>query len=192
MLLLHSIPEPECLSNLRFERADIPVLADTLGLPDTFHCYQRTTAGKLEGLCILLWRLGFPCRYADMIPMFGRPVAELSLITNEVLDFIYETHSHRLMEWNEELLSPLNLEIYANAIHRKGAALSNCFGFVDGTVRQICRQKKHQRIVYNSHKRVHSLKFQAVTLPNGIIANTFGPVGMYFLLVFYLLYDITF
>jgi hypothetical protein len=71
-------------------------LEDTLGLPETFHLYQRTTAGKLEELCIRLRRLTFSCRYADMIPMFGRPVAELSLITNKVLDLIYETHSYRL------------------------------------------------------------------------------------------------
>ncbi|XP_022806314.1 uncharacterized protein LOC111343414 [Stylophora pistillata] len=30
--------------------------------------------------------------------------------------------------------------------------------------------------MFNGHKRVHSLKFQSVTLPNGLIANLFGPV----------------
>lgn len=182
---IDEIPEPECLSNFRFEKADIPVLADVLGLPDIIHCYQRTTARKVEGLCMLLRRLAFPCRYADMIPMFGRPVAELSLITNEVLDFIYATHGHRLTQWNERLFSPGNIQIYAEAIERKGAALSNCFGFIDGTVRPICRPTKHQRIVYNGHKRLHAIKFQSVTIPNGLIANMFGPIGMYFLFYLY-------
>ena len=36
----------------------------------------------------------------------------------------------------------------------------------------------YQRIVYNGHKRVHSLKVQSVALPNGLIGNMFGPVGM--------------
>ena len=135
---------------LRFEKTDIPILADVLGLPDVFRCPQRTTAKKLEGLCILLRRLAFPCRYADMMPMFNRPVPELSMITNEVLNFIFENHSHRLTEWDERLLSPANLQVYADAIHGKGAALANCFGFVDGTVRPVCRPKKHQRIVYNT------------------------------------------
>jgi hypothetical protein len=61
---LATIPEPECRSNFRFDKDDIPLLADALGLPDQFQCYQRTTARKLEGLCILLRRLAFPCRYA--------------------------------------------------------------------------------------------------------------------------------
>ncbi|XP_028403364.1 uncharacterized protein LOC114526065 [Dendronephthya gigantea] len=111
-----------------------------------------------------------------MIAMFGRPVAELSMITNEVIDFIYEHHAHRITAWNERLLSPENLQIYADKIHTKGAALTNCFGFVDGTVRPLCRPVQHQRCVYNGHKRTHSIKFQSVTLPNGIIANMFGPI----------------
>ena len=179
---LETIPEPECRSNFRFDKKDIPVLADVLGLPEKFCCYQGTTA-KIEALCILLRRLAFSCRYADMIQMFGRPVAGLCLITNGILNFIYERHGHRLTEWDQQLLNPEKLQIYADAIYAKGAALSNCFGFVDGTVRSICRPTKHQRVVYNGHKRVHSIKFQSVTLPNGMIANMFGPVGMFVQLI---------
>ena len=52
-----------------------------------------------------------------------------------------------------------------------GAPLENCFGFIDGTVRPICRPGQNQRVVYNGHKRVHALKFQSVALPNCIIGN---------------------
>ena len=47
---------------------------------------------------------------------------------------------------------------------------------MDGTVRPIFRASMNQRAVYNGHKRVHSLKFQSVLAPNGMIANLFGPV----------------
>jgi hypothetical protein len=30
--------------------------------------------------------------------------------------------------------------------------------------------------VYNGHKRVHGLKFQSIVIPNGLIANLFGPI----------------
>ena len=33
--------------------------------------------------------------------------------------------------------------------------------------------------MYNGHKRVHALKFQSIALPNGLIANMYGPVGEY-------------
>jgi len=42
--------------------------------------------------------------------------------------------------------------MYADAIHSKGAALDNCWGIVDGTVRAICRPKVNQRVLYKDHK----------------------------------------
>lgn len=176
---LSNIEKPECKSAFRVEKDDIPLLAEALQLPETFRCNQRTTAGKIEALCILLKRLAYPCRFVDMIPLFGRPVPELSMITNKIIDYIFEAHGHRITEWNHQLLSPPSIQRYANVIHEQGAALTNCFGFIDGTIRPICRPGKHQRIVYNGHKRIHSLKFQSVVLPNGLIANTFGPIGTY-------------
>ena len=67
------------------------------------------------------------------------------------------------------------IQSYADAIHNKGAPLENCFGFVDGTVRQISRPKHHRRIMFNGHKRVHSIKFRSVVLANGLIGNLAGP-----------------
>ena len=42
-------------------------------------CSQGTIFGGLEGLCILLRRLAYPCRYSDLLQRFGRPVPELSM-----------------------------------------------------------------------------------------------------------------
>ena len=131
----------------------------------------------MEGLCMLLKRLAYPCRYGDLIYRFGRPVPVFSMATNHVLDFIYITHNHLITQWNHTLMNPRALEVYAETIHRKGAALENCFGFVDGTVRPIARPDEPQRIMYNGHKRVHAIKFQSLALPNGLIGNLYGPVG---------------
>ena len=128
---------------------------------------------------MLLKRVSYPCRYSDMIPRFGRPVSVLSLITNHTLDYIYENHGHLITQWNRNILNPRALQSYADSISRKGALLNNCFGFIDGTVRPISRPGHAQRVVYNGHKRVHSLKFQSLAFPNGLIGNIFGPVGKY-------------
>ena len=136
-------------------------------MPATLKCPQRTVAGGIEGLCMLLKRTSFPCRYSDMIYRFGRPVPILSMVTNQVVDYIYQAHAHRITQWNNQLVNPASLQLYADAIGRKGAALENCFGFVDGTVRPISRPKEHQSTVYNGYKRVHALKFQSVTIPVG-------------------------
>lgn len=64
----------------------------------------------------------------------------------------------------------------AGAITAKGSPLHNCVGFLDGTVRPICRPTKYQRMVFNGHKRVHALKFQSMIFPNGLIAHLYGPM----------------
>ena len=84
-------------------------------------------------------------------------------------------------QWNPAVLNPGFPEQYAAAIAGKGAALDNCFGFVDGTVCPISKPGEQQRIVYNGHKRVHALKFLSVAVPNGLIANMDSPVGMFLL-----------
>ena len=128
---------------------------------------------------MLLKRVSYPCRYSDTIPRFGRLVSVLNLITNHTLDYIYENHSHLITQWNRNILNPGDLQIYADSISRKGAPFKNCFGFVDGIVRPISRPGHAQRVVYNGHKKVHSLNFQSLALPNGLIGNIFGPVGKY-------------
>lgn len=174
---LEEMNEDECNAEFRVRKRDLPTLAQALRIPPVFHLSQRSVVDGMEGLCMLLRRLAYPCRYGDLIHRFGRPVPILSMATNHVLDYIYNTHGHLITHWNHTLLSPPALEVYANAINQKGAPLQNCFGFVDGTVRPIARPDEHQRIMYNGHKRVHALKFQSVALPNGMIGNLFGPVG---------------
>ena len=145
--------------------------------PWNFQMLPRNFMQWTWGLCIILRRFAYPCRYYDLIPIFGRPVAELCMIANQVTDFIYDLHGPRISQWNHVLLQPEKLQHYADTIVSKGAALQNCFGFGDGTVRAICRPGRQQRLVYNGHKRVHAIKFQCVALPNGMIANLFGPIN---------------
>lgn len=40
----------------------------------------------------------------------------------------------------------------------------------------VCRPSQHRRVMYNGHKRLHALKFQAVTAANGMIAHLYGPM----------------
>lgn len=174
---LDEMNDDECNAELRVRKRDLPTLAQALRIPPAFHLSQRSVVDGMEGLRMLLRRLAYPCRYGDLIHRFGRPVPILSMATNHVLDYIYNTHGHLITQWNHTLLSPPALEVYADAINQKWAPLKNCFGFVDGTVRPIARPDEHQRIMYNGHKRVHALKFQSVALPNGMIGNLFGPVG---------------
>ena len=76
---LDDIEPAECKAEFRVEKQDLPRLAEALQLPPTFKCQQRSVCPGMEGLCMVLKRTAYPCRYSDMIPRFGRPVSVLRL-----------------------------------------------------------------------------------------------------------------
>jgi len=167
--------DTRCRTEFRFAKNDLQELLFVFGIPEKISTIQRTTCSGMEGLCILLKKLAYPCRFSDIAALFGRNPTEICLIFHFVLDHIFNFHNHLLLQWDQPLLEPQKLEEYAQAIHNRGAPLNNCFGFVDGTVCPILRPQENQRIVYNGHKRTHALKFQSLALPNGLIANLHGP-----------------
>ncbi|PFX12658.1 hypothetical protein AWC38_SpisGene23347 [Stylophora pistillata] len=167
----------ECKAEFCVEKQGLPRLVAALQLLPVLRCEQRSICDDIEGLFMLLKRVAYPCRLNDMIPRFGRPVSVISLITNDVIDYIYDVHGHLITHWNQDLLSHGALQRYADAIAGQGAPLDDCFGFVDGTVRPISRPDERQRTVCNGHKRVHALKYQSSSLPNGLNGNLYGPVA---------------
>ena len=135
----------------------------------------------MEDLCMLFKRVAYPCRLSDMIPRFGRPVSVISLITNDISDYIIDVYGHLITQWNQDLLNHGASQRYANAMSGHGAPLDKCFGFVDGTARPFSKVWQiNVIIVYIGHKRVHALKFQSLSLPNGLIGNLYEPAGEFF------------
>ena len=173
---LDSWSEDECKSELRFLPGDIKTLVNILQLPDVFKCNNGVVCDSVEAFCIFLKRFAYPCRYQDIMYRFARPVPQLCMISNLVLDFLFNNWGHLLRTFQQNWLSQQHLEHFANMVYDKGAPLDNCWGFVDGTVRAVSRPGIHQRVLYNGHKRYHALKFQSVVAPNGLIANLYGPV----------------
>ena len=125
---------------------------------------------------MVLRRFVYPNRLCELESLFGRPTSSLSLIVNETIHLIWDGHRHRMTSMNVPRMQVDQLQQYADVIHVKGAPLTTCIGFIDATVRPLCRPTRHQRVCYNGHKRVHAVKFQSVVIPNGLIANLYGPM----------------
>lgn len=105
---------------------------------------------------MLLRRFANLCNLSDMIHI-GRVVPEITMTTSPFEEWIYTNHQSKITQLNNQFLGRDKVEVYADALASKGAALSKFFGFVDGTVQPICRPGEKQTIVYNGHKRVHTL-----------------------------------
>ena len=79
---------------------------------------------------------------------------------------------------------------YADDIDTRGAPRNlNVVAFIDGTLRRTTRPAPDptrlppgitmndiQRSQYNGHKRHHGIKYQNISLPNGLIAACYGPM----------------
>lgn len=74
----------------------------------------------------------------------------------QVVDDVQAIFSHLLTDLNLVWFDPKS---FASTVHEKGGPLTQCIGFIDGTVRSIARPIVNQRIMYSGHKRVHCIKF---------------------------------
>lgn len=125
---------------------------------------------------MLLRRLTYPNRLADIETLFGASASYLSVVCNQVLQIIYENKGHLLRDIrNLHWLTAERLQLYANSVATKGSPIYNCWGFIDGTARPICKPSVDQQKFFSGHKRFHCVKYQSVVCPDGIVASLLGP-----------------
>lgn len=119
-------------------------------------------------------RLAYPNRLHDLSLLFNRHISDISRFISAGIDFIFDTWKH-LLHWNEKHLTLKKLREFASVITKKGAPLSNCIGFIDGTLQQTCKPSKNYKAAYNGQKKVHGLKYQCIVGPDGIITHSSKP-----------------
>ena len=169
---LRDVPESVCIRQFRFSRDDIYRLCHLLQIPDPVICRTRIRVSASFGLCLVLRRLAYPNRWCDLTLLFGKSQSYLSLVFKTVSDHIIQTFGHKLSSLDHAWIDP---DMFAQAVADKGAPLKNCWGFIDGTAREIDRPSQDQQHVFSGHKRKHVIKFQSVMAPNGIVVNLSGP-----------------
>ena len=124
----------ECKADFCVDKRDIALLVEVLGVPLILKCCNGTICDGSEGLYITPKRFAYACRYSDMMPISGRLVPELSMISNQVTDWICNTNRRKVTQWDHGILNPPLIAMYEDTGNSKGAALDNCFCFIDGTV----------------------------------------------------------
>lgn len=151
-------------------------LVDALELPEVISTRNSYEFSCVEALALTCARLASAGDEFDLSVRYNRSQSSISEIFNEVIVFLDEHWKHLLHFDSSHLLSPTNLERYANAIYESGAPLQFVWGFIDCTVWPVCRPSHYQRQAYNGHKHYHGLKYQAVMLPNRLFGHLYGPI----------------
>lgn len=172
-----------CATYFRFKSvSDLRRLKAALRIPDSFSTPSGYHFSGEEGLLIMLHRFAYPCTLAGMCWDAGRGTTALSECFLEMNKHVYNSFGHLRDERSLRAWSPF-FRRFARAIKWKGkrgkhgTGLGNCVGFIDGTVQRCARPGIYQRVLYNGHKRCHSVKWQGLMLPNGIMPMPFGPVN---------------
>lgn len=162
----------------RFTRAEIIRLVAVFQVPHRVpsRAINRYNVSGFMGMCILLRRLAYPARLIEMYYVLGYGYSEgcVSRVFNWMVLFLVNRAS-RVLRFDSPRLQA-SIPRFAEAIHAKGAPLDCVWGFIDGTIREICRPELAQRLYYSGHKRIHGIKFQTVVTPDGIIAHVYGPL----------------
>lgn len=127
----------------------------------------------LLAFCIVLARLSSPARYKDTLHLFGHSQAYQSIVFNSVISFLYNRFKN-ILHWDRRRLSLETIKSYAQGIEGIGGP-EDIWGFVDGTLRSICRPEQEQREFYTGYKWCHAIKFQGITTPDGLIVSLAGP-----------------
>ena len=70
---LEELDECESFAEFCFRKRDIRILKEVLQVPDMITGSQRSVCDGLEGLCMLLKRLSFPCRYGFELALARQP-----------------------------------------------------------------------------------------------------------------------
>ncbi len=155
-----------------FKKDALVELCELLALPDEYVGHNGIVWHPLEGTCMLLCHLCYPGHLVDLQPYFGRSPEDCSVIVNNMLSDVHHRFAHLLSSVDQPWM---NHEAYCKAIVQKGSPVNNVFGFIDGTLRQICRPGVRQKEMFSGHKRCHGLKFQHIMLPNGLVCHSYGP-----------------
>lgn len=112
-------------------------MLDAFGIPDVVRTGCGYVVSGREALCVLLYRLAYPCRLKDMRLIFGLADSCISETFNYMVHFLCDTWGH-LLSVDLERLVP-KLEEFSEAVHNAGCPLTNCWAFIDGTVRGVAR-----------------------------------------------------
>lgn len=159
----------------RFSVMQILELVDALDIPDPFTTCNQYSFTAIEALGLLLTCFHSGLDLFDLCSQYDCCQSSLSALINELTEFIDERWKHLLECDRNHMLHLDQLLIYAAAIAAQGVPLHNCVTFLDCTICKTCRPVIGQESIFSGYKRYHALKYQALTIPNGLIVHLCGP-----------------
>lgn len=175
---LSNMTPSEWRRTYKFARADIPILARAMHLPDIIDGGRRHRFDSVHVLTWLLYRYVGGRTFLECQEHFQRESSAISRLVDVVEDHIFRAANYSVLTFHPTLLTQARMEIYVAATRRKGCPIENVWGFIDGCKWEINRPGGNtvlQLVCYSGYVKGHCLSYHVITSPDGIIQHAFGP-----------------
>jgi hypothetical protein len=172
---IETLSDDEMRRCYRFTLNEIGQIYSELRIPDVIRADNRSCISGIKALLMLLRKMAFPIRIQCLGKLFNIEFSQISRFLSCIVRIIFNRFS-RIMLFDRKRLTLGKLEEYAACFRTCGIPYHRLWGFIDGTIKKICRPLENQRLYYSGHKRMHCLRFQNVTTPDGLISSFFGPL----------------
>jgi len=149
-------------------------LAKQLEIPAVFCTVSHSKFEAIAALCLLCAHFQTPANQFDLATKYDRCQSAISKVINKLVLYINEMWKHLLDFDIDYLLNLEHLAAYATAIHNSGISFKTIWAFIDCTIIWNCCPTWFQQQAYSSHKKYHALKYQVLSLPNGLIVIPLG------------------
>jgi hypothetical protein len=166
--------EDKQVLNLRFTISEIQRFINAANLPHFIKLNNNVKIPSLLGIAILLRKLAFPVRLADLEGKFNIDPSIISRIINTTIYMLMEKFASFLELW-PGVDSSYVLRCERAITLASENTVHSIWAWIDGTVRRVTRPTHDQRLSFSGYKRYHAQKYQAVMSPDGLIVSLFGP-----------------
>jgi nuclease HARBI1 len=164
--------EADCITTFRFTLPEISHICRLMGFPPVI-VVNRVTFTAETAMAIMLRRLAYPTRLADMATLFGLDTSSISRIVNHMLTEIIDRYRDHIHFWPG--LTAARIRKYAAVITQHTPAVIDIWGFIDGTFRDIAKPEVDESSSYSGYEREHGQKYQGVLCPDGLVVSMDGP-----------------
>ena len=152
---------------------EVDVLARELRIPDSMVVGHRKRASGKTAMLVLLARLRQGQSLESLGLILHMNPKRVSEICTTMVAWTFHNWGHK----------PTQLYQLKDRMPRYAAAIRGTtgiqglevMGFIDCTVRGVRRPLYGQEAIYSGHKKTHGMKYQALGLPDGLLAAVTGP-----------------
>ena len=164
------------VQDFRFSKQQVNCIVQSLvhvaGIPKDICSDSGDKTDLRTAFLCLCMKYAWPTRLGKMCQLFGKCTSWISRIVSKMRKLLFEFCFPKMR--CPPRLSDADVQRFARAVeHVSGVHV--IFGFLDATVRPICRPSIGQKECYNGKDRLHAIKFQICSTPDGIIQHLDGP-----------------